>query len=187
MVSLTSLWLPILLSAVAVFFISFITHMVLGYHQADYGKLPQEDNVMDALRKFDIPPGDYMMPNGGSTKAMKDPVFIEKFKKGPVALMTVMPAGQWSMGKSLVQWFIYCVIVGIFAAYIASRAMGPGQTFGNVMQFAGTVAFVGYSLSLWQDSIWYRRKWGTTLRNTFDGLLYGLATGAVFAVLWPGT
>ena len=33
MIPLTALWLPTLLSAVIVFFASFIIHMVLGYHK----------------------------------------------------------------------------------------------------------------------------------------------------------
>jgi hypothetical protein len=33
MIPLTALWLPILLSAVIVFFASFIMHMVLAYHK----------------------------------------------------------------------------------------------------------------------------------------------------------
>ena len=38
MVSLTALWLPILLSAALVFLASFLIHMVIGYHAADYGR-----------------------------------------------------------------------------------------------------------------------------------------------------
>jgi len=38
MIPLTALWLPILVSAVIVFFASFIMHMVLAYHKSDYRK-----------------------------------------------------------------------------------------------------------------------------------------------------
>jgi len=187
MVSLMSLWLPILLSAVAAFFVSFLIHMVLKYHSSDFVGLPSEDAVMDSMGKANIPPGDYMMPHCGSGKnPMKDPAYQEKFKKGPVAVMTVMPAGEWAMGRSLVQWFILCVVVSIFSGYIASRALGPGQTFATVLRFVGTAAFMGYALGQIQNSIWYRRKWSTTVKNVFDGLLYGVATGAVFAAMWPG-
>lgn len=187
MVSLTSLWLPILVSAIAVFFVSFLIHMVLKYHRSDFLGLPSEDAVMDAMRKANIPNGDYMMPHCDAGKnPMKDPAFQEKFKKGPVATMTVLPAGEWNMGRSLVQWFIFCVVVSIFSGYIASRALGVGQTFGEVLQIVGCVSFMGYALGQIQNSIWYRRKWSTTARNVFDGLLYGLATGAVFGAMWPG-
>jgi hypothetical protein len=183
MVPVASLWVPILLSAVAVFLASTVIHMILPHHRKDYRQVPSEDEVMEALRRFDIPPGNYMMPNARSPKEMKTPEFLEKRKKGPVALLTVM--GAPSFGRSLVQWFLYCVVVGVFAAYLAGRALGPGAEALEVLRFAGCTAFVGYSLALWQNTIWYRMAWTTTLKSTFDSLFYGLLTGAIFAWWWP--
>lgn len=185
MVTVLSLWLPILLSAVLVFFASFLIHMVLGYHRADHGKLPKEDAVMDALRGFDIPPGDYMVPCAEGPGAMKDPAFLARRDKGPVAVMTVMKPGPFSMGSDLVKWFVYCGVVSTFAGYLASRAAHPGTRYLEVFRYAGTTAFCGYALALWQDSIWYKRQWGTTIRYTFDGLVYALLTAGTFGWLWP--
>ncbi len=185
MVPVMSLWLPILLSAVIVFFMSFVFHMVLAYHHSDYSRLPAEDETMEAMQKFNIPPGDYMVPCPGGPKQMKDPAFLEKLKKGPVAVMTVMPNGPFSMGTSLIQWFIYCLVVGVFAAYVTGRALAPGTPYLSVFRFAGCTAFAGYALALWQDSIWYKRKWSTTIKNTFDGLVYALLTAGTFGWLWP--
>jgi hypothetical protein len=180
-----SLWLPILLSAVIVFVVSSIIHMLLPYHRSDFGKLPAEDEVMDALRKFDIPPGDYVMPCAGSPKEMGTPEFTEKVTKGPVAFITMLPSGRPSMVKNLVQWFIYCIVVGGFAAYIAGRALEPGAHYLAVFRFAGCTALIGYAVALWQNSIWYKRPWGTTLKSTFDGLVYALLTAGTFGWLWP--
>jgi hypothetical protein len=116
---------------------------------------------------------------------MKDPQFVERRAKGPVIIMTVMPAGEVSMGKSLALWFLYSVIVSVFAAYIAGRALDRGADYLSVFRFAGTTAFVGYSLALLQNSIWYARGWGMTLRTMFDGLLYALLTAGTFGWLWP--
>jgi len=185
MVSIPSLWLPILLSAVAVFVVSSIIHMVLGYHAGDYKKVAAEDDVMAALRKFDIPPGDYMIPCPGGAKAMKDPAFLEKFKAGPRAMMTVMPGGEINMGPQLAQWFLYSILIGVTAAYIAGRALPSGARYLAVFRFAGATAFFGYSLALWQTSIWYKKSWATTFRSTIDGLIYGLLTGGFFGWLWP--
>jgi hypothetical protein len=185
MVPVLSLWLPILLSAVVVFVASSAIHMFLPHHRNDVKKVPDEDGVMDALRNFNIPPGDYMMPRAASSKEMKDPAFIEKLGKGPVAVFTVMPSGPIAMGKSLVQWFIYSVVVSIFAAYIAGRALGPGAEYLAVFRFAGATAFLGYALALSQNSIWWRRAWSTTIKSTIDGLVYALLTAGVFGWLWP--
>ena len=184
MVSISALWLPILISAVLVFFTSFLIHMVVGYHAADYGRVSSEDDVMDALRGFAIPPGDYLVPCPGSRGA-RDPEFVAKHKKGPVLLMTVFPAGDLSMGRQLAMWFVYCAVVGLFAAYLTSRALPAGTEYPEVFRFAATIAFVGYGLALWQHSIWYRRKWATTLRSNVDALIYGLLTGGTFGWLWP--
>jgi hypothetical protein len=184
MVSLMSLWMPILFSAVAVFILSSVIHMVLPYHRTDYGKLPSEDAVMDAMRPFNIPPGDYMMPHP-SAGGPKNPEFQEKFKKGPVAIMTVMPTGQWGMGAQLTQWFAYLILVSIIAGYIGSRAVTPGAPYLEVFRFVGTTAFAAYGLGLWQNSIWYKKAWSATLKSTFDALLYGLVTAGIFGWLWP--
>ena len=185
MVSIPSLWLPILLSAVAIFVVSSIIHMFLGYHAADYKKVAAEDELMAAVKKLDIPPGDYMLPCPGSHQAFKDPAFQEKFKAGPRAMMTVLPGGPITMAPQLVQWFLYCVVIGITAAYISGRALGPGAHYLKVFRFAGATAFYGYSLALFQASIWYKKNWGTTLRSAFDGLIYGLVTAGFFGWLWP--
>jgi hypothetical protein len=185
MVSLASLWLPVLVSAVLVFIASFLLHMVLPFHHGDYRRLPSEDEVMEALRRFDIPPGDYMVPCAGGPAGARSPEFRARLEKGPVATMTVMKPGPMNMGAYLAQWFVYLLVVGVFAGYVASRTLGPGAPYLQVFRFAGTTAFIGYALALWQDSIWYRRNWGTTIRYTIDGLIYGLLTAGTFGWLWP--
>lgn len=185
MVPVTSLWVPILLAAVIVFVASSIFHMLLPFHRKDYKKLPAETDAMDALRKLAIPPGDYLVPHAGGPEAMKSPEFIEKMNKGPVMMMTVMPSGPISMGATFGMWFAYCVVVGVFAGYVAGAALPPGAHYLQVFRFVGTVAFVGYSFALWQNSIWYKKSWGTTLLSTIDGLIYGMLTAGTFGWLWP--
>lgn len=185
MTSVMSLTVPILVSAVLVFVASSILHMVLPVHRNDWRRLPEEDGVLDALRRFDIPPGDYVAPHAGSPDAMKNPDFVAKSRKGPIVLMTVAPGGSVSIAKNLLLWFIYTVIVGIFAAYVTGRALGRGADYLEVFRFAGATAFAGYSLALLQNSIWYQRNWAATVKSMADGLVYALLTAGVFGWLWP--
>lgn len=185
MAFLSYLWLPIVLSAVLVFAASSLIHMVLRYHKNDFGKLPNEDGIQTALRSFDIPVGDYALPCASSMKDMKSAEFQEKVKKGPVLMFTVLPAGDVGMGKSLALWFVYCLIVGFFAAYIAGHSLEAGTHYLQVFRIVGATAFMGYSLAVMQTSIWYKRNWGTTLLVMFDGLIYALLTAGVFGWLWP--
>lgn len=185
MITIPSLLLPILISAVLVFLASWLVHMLLPFHRSDFKKVPGEDDLMEAVRKLNVPPGDYMVPHGGGPEAMRNPDFLAKFNKGPVMVLTVMKPGPMNMGPSLLKWFIYCLLVNLIAAYITGRALGPGARYLAVFRFAGTTAFVGYAVALWQDSIWYHRNLGTTIRNTLDGLLYGCLTAGTFGWLWP--
>jgi nucleoside recognition membrane protein YjiH len=186
MTALSALWLPILISAVVVFVLSSIIHMTPLWHKTDYPRYPQEDRVMDALRPLGMPPGDYFMPRPANTAEMRSPEFQEKMKRGPRVLMTIMPPWSGSMAKPLSLWFVYCLVVSVFAAFIAGSALHPGTpTFNAIAHYAGTTAFLGYTLALWQMSIWYQRAWSMTLKATFDGIIFALVTLAVFGWLWP--
>jgi hypothetical protein len=180
-----SLTIPILLSAVIVFVASSLFHMVLPFHRNDIRKVPKEDELLETLRRLNLAPGDYGAPHAGSPGGMNDPAFKERMKRGPVVFMTVSPGMAAGLGMNLLVWFIYLIVVGVFAAYIAGRALGPGADYLQVFRFAGCTAFLGYSMALAQQSIWYRRNWGTTLHSMLDGLIYGLLTGGTFGWLWP--
>ena len=185
MIPTLALWLPILLSTVAVFVVSSVIHMLLGYHNSDFGRVPAEDDVMDGLRGFELPPGDYMLPCAANNKEKNDPAFMEKMKTGPVVMMTVWETGSLNIGSNLLQWFLYCLLISFFTAYLTGLAVDAGAAFMVVLRFAGTAAFGAYSMAMIQDSIWYKRKWSTTLKNVFDGFVYAAVTAAVFALLWP--
>jgi hypothetical protein len=183
MVPIMSLLIPIVLSAVLVFIVSAIIHMFLGYHANDFVAVPDEEAVRNALRS--VPPGEYGVPYAGSMEAMKSAEYTEKMKAGPVVLMTVSPGAAPTMGRELTLWFVYCLVMSIFAAYIAGRALPAGADYLEVFRFAGASAFAGYVFAQWQSTIWYRRSAMTSLKNSFDGLIYALLTAGIFGWLWP--
>jgi hypothetical protein len=185
MITIASLWLPILLSAVIVFLASTVIHMGPFWHRGDFRPLPRESEVLSALRPFAIPPGDYFIPRAGGMQEMRSPEFKDKLNKGPVAVMTVMPNGMMSMRRNLLQWFVFLIVVSIFCAYIAGRTLAAGTSYLRVFQIVGATAFIGYALALCELSIWYRRSWGLTAKAALDGLIYGALTAGVFGWLWP--
>ncbi|HSG08930.1 MAG TPA: hypothetical protein VLA36_11275 [Longimicrobiales bacterium] len=188
MVGIFALWLPIVLAAVAVFITSSVMHMLLPHHRKDFRKVPDEDGVMSALRPFNIPPGDYVLPNTeGDTAAMKTDAFKEKLDKGPLVVMTVMPKGAFSdmMGKTLAVWFVYLLVVSSLVAYVAELAFGPGAAYMEVFRFTGTVAFGFYAAATWTQHIWYKSSGMTAFKSTVDSFVYGLMTAGVFGWLWP--
>jgi hypothetical protein len=185
MVYVTALWLPIVVAAVVVFVASWIIHVALQYHKNDYKKLPNEDAVLEAMRNAGVEPGDYIFPRAPSHKEMKSPEMVAKYERGPVGFATVMPSGAPGMGKQLVLWFIYSLVVGIFAAYVAGRTLAPGTEYLMVFRITATVAFLAYAGSEAIQSIWMGRSWSSTIKNLIDGLIYGLLTGGVFGSMWP--
>jgi hypothetical protein len=185
MVPITALWLPILLSAVIVFVASSIIHMLLPIHKSDYRQLPEEDRVLDTLRAAGVTPGrTYHFPYC-THKEMKSPEAVERFKRGPVGLLTLIPSGAPAMGKYLGQWFLYCVLIGVFVAYLTGRTLSRDTQYLDVFRVAGPTAFLGYAVAQIQDSIWKGQAWSVTLKHLFDGLIYGLLTAGTFGWLWP--
>ncbi len=185
MISILSLWLPILLSAIGVFLISSIIHMVLTYHRSNVTGVPDEDKFRESIGPMKIAPGDYMVPHVASPKDMSSPEMLKKLDDGPVISLTVMPNGPFPMGKNLFFWFVYSLIVGVFSAYLAAQVLTPASDFQTVLQLISSSAFMGYGLALIQDSIWWSRKWSTTIKFLFDALVYAIITGLIFAWLWP--
>ena len=113
------------------------------------------------------------------------PKTLKRYEDGPNAIVTVLHRGVPKMGKLLLQWFLLCVFISFTVAYIARHTLHPGEAGRIVMQITGAVAFAGYAMGYLQDSIWKGVPWGNSLRGIADAVVYSLATGLVFRLLWP--
>lgn len=186
MVSFLDLWLPILLSSVFVFVASSVIHMFLPIHKVDYRGIPAESEVLSVLRAQGLKPGGYVFPRCNSMKDMSSSEMLERYRQGPVGYLTVLPNGPPAMGKSLFQWFVYTIVIGVFVAYLATLSgLGRETGFLAVFRIATTVAILGHAVTHIPDSIWKGSPWSSTLKFIGDGIVYGLITGATFAWLWP--
>ncbi|MDE2150607.1 MAG: hypothetical protein KGJ55_12445 [Gammaproteobacteria bacterium] len=185
MVPLAHLWLPMLISAAGVFIASSVLHMVLKFwHMPDYGGFPNEDDVGAAIRNGNPAPGMYVIPYC-RMEDMKKAETAEKFKRGPVGFMILRPSGPFNMGKNLVQWLVFCLVVSLFSAYVAGAALAPGAAWLQVFRIVGTVSFMTYGFTSLPAGIWWGQPWKTVVKDVIDGLIYGLVTGVIFAWLWP--
>lgn len=187
-VELTSLWLPILLSAVAVFILSSLAWTALPHHHGDMKKLPNEDAMMAAVRAQNAQPGIYFFPHmKDCNKAKTDEAAKAKFENGPHGMLHVWPASAFGkMGRNMVLSFLFYLVTGLFIAYLGTLALPGGSEFMKVFQVTGTAGLLAYCFATIPGAIWF----GTPLRNVVtclvDGVVYALATGAIFAWLWPG-
>ncbi len=185
MVSIMELWMPIVVSAIIVFIASSIIHMVLKLHKNDYAQLPNEDKIAAAMREAGVSPGYHTMPYFADMKDAGTPEGKKKYDDGPVAFVTVIPNGMPAMGKFLGLWFVFCLVVGVFAAYMAGRFLGPDAEYLSVFRITGTTAFLAYAAGEPVASIWKGQPWSNTIRHMVDGLVYALLTGGTFGWLWP--
>lgn len=183
MVGLDALWLPIVLAAVVVWIAASIMWMVLPHHRTDWVGLPHEDRVADALRG--TPPGQYNIPHAPNRAAMKSEAWLEKVKRGPMAMLIVSRPGPPAMGKSLTFHFVYCLVISLMVAYLTGRTLGPGAEYLAVFRVAGTAAILGYSGALPPLAIWFGRTWTSVGKEILDGVVYGLLTASIFGCLWP--
>ena len=182
-VTLVSLWLPILVSAVIVFFAAFVAWTVLPHHRSDWVRVPNEDTLLQAIRSLGLKRGQYVFPNAMTAEGAKDPAAKEKLAEGPVGSLVIRPAP--AMGKSLVQYFVYCLAVSFFVAYVGYAALDFGADYLHVFRVLGTIAFLAYSFAEIPRSIWFGHTWSSTWKSVIDGLVFGLLTGGTFGWLWP--
>jgi hypothetical protein len=185
MVALSALWMPLVLAAVAVFVVSAILHMVLKYHKADYRRIPNQDQVLAELGKANLPPGQYHFPYFEEMKECNTPEAQERFRRGPNGILIQMPKGPMNMGKYLGVWFVYCLLVSLFVAYITGHTVAAGTDYLAVFRVAGATAFMAYALANMVNSIWMGVPWSNTIRAMADGLVYSLVTAGFFGWLWP--
>ncbi len=185
MVSLSALWLPIVLSAVLVFVCSTLIHMVLKYHASDYKILPNEDAFRAAFRGTSAPPGQYIIPHISDMKQMGSPEHLAKLAEGPVAVLNLRPNGVVGMGKSLGQWFVFSLVVSTLVACVACTVLPVGTTYMMVFHTVALVAFLAYAAGQLPAAIWMGKPWSIAAKEVLDGLIYGLVTAGAFGWLWP--
>ena len=185
MITVSQLWLPIICSSVAVFVLSSLVHMVLKWHNTDYRKLTNEDEVRAAIQRTDPAPGQYVVPHYGDMKAMQTAEAQQRYKDGPVGFVVLRARGVPNMGQSLALWFLYSAAIAIFAGYLASRSLPPTSTFAGVFRMVATITFLAYGGGSVQSGIWMGKPWGSVAKDLLDAAIYAAATGAVFGALWP--
>jgi hypothetical protein len=179
-----ALLLPIVVSAVAVFVLSLLIHMT-PWHKSDYLRLPDEDGVMKALRPFNIPPERLYGAASESGDYMKVAGIRRQARCGPVMVVTVVPSGPWNVAMIMGTWFLFAVVVSASMAAVVGTFMPPGGDPHAVFHHVAVIAFLTYAMGAAPMSIWYQRKWSTTFKTAADSLLYALATGWIFSMMWP--
>lgn len=185
MLSLSQLWLPVLLSAVFIFAASSVIHMVVKWHNSEYRPFSNEEAARAAIREGAPAPGQYVVPYVADMKQMRQPEVRRRFEEGPVAFVTVRRAGPFDMRRPLVLWFVYTLAVSLVAAYLASRSLGADAKAIHIMRVTSLVPLLAYIGGSIQHGIWMGKPWSSVAKEVVDGAIYAGITGLTFAWLWP--
>lgn len=190
---LLPLWLPILLSAAAVWIVSMILGLPFFHHKNDWIGLPaeQEDALAAFLRAQGIKPGNYLFPDFRTREAMESEKVKKALNEGPVGHLSLWTTPM-GMGGKLAATFVVYLVVSTLIAYLTRVAIpsggvgGTGEaSFGRVFQVAGTAGILAYGFAHMPSAIWWGAYKRTIVANVIDGVIYGCITGAIFAWRWP--
>ena len=180
-VPLAELWLPIVLSAVLVFIASALVWTVLPHHRTDWPSAPNGERVQELMKG--AKPGQYIYPRMMDPAERKDPEAQRRYAESSGFIIVKRPG--LSMGKPMVLSLLFYLAVSVFVAYLAGISLGAGAPYLRVFQITGTAAILAYCGGLFPKAIWWGNTWSSTLKEAFDGVIYGLLTAGVFGWLWP--
>jgi hypothetical protein len=151
---LASLILPILLSAVALFLLSFLSWMIVQLHKDDWKKLANEDAYMATAAS--TPVGSYMFPCAMSMAEMKTEEFQKKYDAGPRGIVTILPKAN--MGQNLGLTFLYFLVVSFLLAYLGTIALPRGADFLAVFRFIATAGLMTFLSAIVLHAIWFKSR-----------------------------
>ena len=185
MVTLTALWLPILLTGVVVFMVSAMIWMVMPHHKNDFARADDEDALMDAVRDSAGGPGMYMFPWAPDSEQSSEG-YRERLAAGPVGILRVRdPAAVIDMKPAMAKSILLHLVVAVFVAYLAASTLEVGASYLSVFRVAGTAAFMAHGFIGFQESIWFGLPGKVAFKHACDGLVYALLAGGIFGWLWP--
>jgi hypothetical protein len=181
---IASLWLPIVLSAVALFVLSAASHMALPWRRKEWARITDFAALQAALQA--LPPGQYAFPAAPEPREQMKPEWLERWARGPSGWLTIAPRRPINMARNMGLSFLVFLAVAFMAAYTAGHSLGPTARGLSVFRIVGTVGTLSFGVGTIFSSIWYDRPWRNYLADAVDAVLFGLVMAGIFAWLWPG-
>lgn len=186
-ISVVDLWLAILASGVFSWIASAVIHMVIKYHNSDYKKLNNEDEVSRAIDAGKTPVGFYTLPHCADFKEMNDPEVQQRFKGGPIAIITIMQNGLPPMAKLLTQQLLFFIMGSLFIGYVGTLGLTSVADSAAIFRMLFVTGFICYGWAAIPYSIWFGHPWAVTVKYLADALIYSAVTAMTFVWLWPAT
>ena len=186
-----ALWLPVVLSSVAMFLLGGVAWMVLPHHKKQWKRFPDESAARLLLKA--LPPGQYRIPYTTGPNPMKDPAFLARHGEGPVGTLALEKPGPMGMGRRLGLTFAVNFAIAFTTAYVLWLSLGWVHVGGlvasprDIFQIAAAVTFGFHVFALFPEAIWFSKSWRRIGWEIVDAIVYAVVTGAIFTHCWPGT
>lgn len=177
--SVYELWLPIVATGLATHILSTLAWTVLPHHRPEWQKLPNEDEFHGSLAGK-VPAGQYVFPFAQDNQTVKSEAYQRK--AGSCSGMLIIWPSPTNMAKAIGLTFTSFLIVAFVIGYLASLGLARGAEFLKVLQFVSTAGLLAHLSAKFPFVFWFRRK---IAMDVLDGAVYALATGLIFAALWP--
>lgn len=178
--SVFDLWLPILLAGIVTHVMSFVAWTVLPHHKPEWRGLGDEGEFQEWLTSHNVAPGQYVFPFARDMKEASGEEFREREGKcrGVLALYERPVNMGAAIGRTLAFFFVAAFVIG----YLASLGLPRGASFLDVFQFVTTAGVLAHCFAKFPHVFWFPQRVAMSL---VDGVAYALATGLIFALLWP--
>jgi hypothetical protein len=123
-----------------------------------------------------------MFPFASGPDEMNSPEYKSRQAKcrGMLILWESPPHMGAAIGKTLAFFFVAAFVI----AYLAALGLPRGATFLDVFRFVTTAGLLTHVAAHFPHVYWFRRR---VAMEVLDGVAYAVATGLVFASLWPAT
>ncbi|TWT78064.1 hypothetical protein Pla123a_08530 [Posidoniimonas polymericola] len=179
--SLTDLWLPILLSGVATHIASTVAWTVLPHHKPEFKGLgATEEKLVDLLQADQVGPGQYMLPYCNDMKEAGEPAFQEKQRRC-TGMLSVYDRPV-NMGAAIFKTLAFFLVAAFVIGYLASIGLPRGAASIDVLRFVTTAGLLAHCFARFPAVYWFPQK---TAMSLLDGAAYAAVTGLLFTVLWP--
>lgn len=108
-----------------------------------------------------------------------------RLTQDPVGFITIVPSDMSRMGKKFGQIFVFYLVMSVLVAYVTGTAFAARHPGMDVFRLSAMVAAMGHGTGVITAAVYFGTPWSNTWRHVLDAVLYGVATGAIFAALWP--
>ena len=178
MLGVLDLWLPILVTGIVTHVLSTLFWIVLPHHKPEWQALPHEGEFLDWIKTKQIPQSQYVFPFPQKDSSAAE----ESGKKAQCSGMLVLWGPPRSMGINIAYTLAFFFVAAFAIAYLSSLALPSDAEFGRVFQFVTLAGLLTHCAGQFPGVFWFRRK---VAMDLLDGIAFALATGLVFALLWP--